>query len=262
MSGGEFRFAHRQAHMVTAAGQNVFELAALIPDLSGVQLQMIWEGEDRSEPDVARVYRQQTERSGILVPSIAGIWKPGETIFDLPVTEAALTNAIRMAEFFGAKIILVALFAPNCPDMDDENSFAPVVALLQNMSQRAANAGVTFALETSLAPTDELNLLSLIDRPSIRSYYDTKNAEGYHPGQGIRGIEILASNIVEIHLKNEDRLLNQPPSPVDWPAALNAFKHISYEGWYVFETGHASPERCIQDTQANIAFVKAQLLSH
>jgi len=258
MIGSELRFAHRQAHMVTAPGQNTFELAALIPELSGVQLQMIWNGEDRSNSDAARVYKKQAERSGILVPSVAGIWKPSETIFDLPVAENALTSSIRMAEFFGATVILVALFAPNCPDMNDEQSFTPIVGLLQKLAQRATDSGVIFALETSLTPTDELKLLRLIDRPSVQSYYDPKNVEGFHPGQAISGIEILDHHIVEFHLKNEDRLLTES-SPVDWPAALSTFQRTRYNGWYVFETEHASAERCIHDTQINIAFVKAQL---
>lgn len=258
MNLGEIRFAHRQAHMVTAPGQNTFELAALIPGISGVQLQMNWRGENRSHPDVARVYKQQADRNGMLVPSIAGIWRPGETIFDRTIAEITLTNSIRMAEFFGATVILVALFAPNCPDMSDERSFVPVVNLLQNAAQRATDAGVTFALETSLTPADELKLLRLIDRPTVQSYYDPKNVEGYHPGQAISGIETLGSHIVEFHLKNEDRLL-QDVSPVDWPAALNAFQRIGYDGWYVFETEHASAERCIEDTRTNIAFVKGWL---
>jgi sugar phosphate isomerase/epimerase len=258
MSGGELRFAHRQAHMVTAPGQNTFELAAMIRGISGVQLQMNWRGENRSHPDVARVYKQQADRNGMLVPSIAGIWKPGEAIFDRPIAETALTSSIRMAEFFGATVILVALFAPNCPNMSDECSYISVVNLLQNAAQRATDAGVTFALETSLIPADELKLLRLIDRSSVKSYYDPKNVEGYHPGQAISGIKTLGPHIVEFHLKNEDRLLADS-SPVDRPAALSAFQRIGYDGWYVFETEHVSAERCIEDTRANIAFVKDQL---
>ncbi len=255
------RFAHRQANMVTAPGQNVFELASLIPGLSGVQLQMIWKGEDLSERETALVYKRQADRSAIEVPSIAGIWKNGEKIFDVAAADKALSNAIRTAEFFGAKTILIALFTNNCPDMDNEGSFGPVVHLLQNMGQRATDAGVSFGLETSLSPFDEKKLLDLIDRSSVGSYYDATNLETYHQGQGVSGIEVLGSRIVECHLKNEDRLIGQQPSAVDWIAALKAFKRIHYHGWYVFETRHASPERCIEDTKANIDFVKYQVLS-
>jgi sugar phosphate isomerase/epimerase len=256
------RFAHRQANMVTSPAQDVFELASQIPGLTGVQLQMIWKGEDLSERESALVYKRQADRGAIEVPSIAGVWKPGERIFDLAVAEKALSNAIRTAEFFGAKTILVALYTANCPNMDDESSFGPVVGLLQKMGQRASDAGLSFGLETSLTPSDEKKLLGLIDRSSIRSYYDATNVETYHSGQGVSGIEVLGPRIVECHLKNEDRLIGQQPSAVDWAAALKAFKRIHYNGWYVFETKHASPERCVQDTKANIDFVKSQLLSH
>src|SRR6185437_9420047 len=40
------RFAHRQAQMITEPGQSVFQLAAKVRGLSGVQLQMIWKGSD------------------------------------------------------------------------------------------------------------------------------------------------------------------------------------------------------------------------
>lgn len=259
------RFGHRQANMVTAPGQSVFDLASQIPGLSGVELQMIWKGHDLSDDlaekdSPAAIYKRLSERTSIVVPSIAGIWKPGEKIFDLPVAEKAITNAIRTCEFFGAKTILIALYNANCPDMSDEKSFAPVVTLLQKLAPRATDAGVSLGLETSLTPTDENRLLTLIDRPALRTYYDITNEEDYHPGVGLPGIEILGPRIVQCHLKNEDRLLTEQPSKVDWVAAFKAFKKVNYQGWYVFETKHASPERCIADTKANIAFVRSQLL--
>jgi sugar phosphate isomerase/epimerase len=253
------RFAHRQANMVTAPGQDVFELARSIPGLSGVELQMIWKGQDLSDPDSALIYKRQATRSGLEVPSIAGVWKAGETIFDTAVAEKALSNAIRMTEYFRAKVILVALFKTNCPDMEDESSFGPVVSLLRRMGQRAADAGVSFGLETSLTPPDEKKLLDLIDSRRVRSYYDATNIEEYHPGQGVAGIELLGPRIVQCHLKNGDRVLDQKPSKVNWVEALKDFNHIGYRGWYVFETRHDNAERCIEDTKANIEFVRSQL---
>jgi sugar phosphate isomerase/epimerase len=259
------RFGHRQANMVTAPGQDVFDLASHIPGLSGVELQMIWKGQDLSDglsekASPAAAFKDSSHRNSIIVPSIAGIWKPGETIFDLPVAEKAITNAIRTCEFFRAQTILIALYNANCPDMSDEKSFGPVVTLLQKLAPRAASANVRLGLETSLTPTDENRLLALVDRPALRTYYDITNEEDYHPGVGVPGIEILGPRIVQCHLKNQDRLLTELPSKVDWVAAFKAFKKVHYNGWYVFETKHATPERCITDTQANIAFVRSQLL--
>jgi len=254
------RFGHRQANMVMEPGQSVFELARKIPGLSGVQLQMIWKGADLSVGDLAGDYKRQAAQNGILVPSIAGIWKPGETIFQAEVAEKAISNAIRTAGFFGSKVILMALFTANCPDMSDEKSYGPVVALLQKMAPRAADAGVTLGLETSLTPADDRKLIGLVNHRGVRCYYDATNTEGYHPGEGVAGIKLLNSYIVECHLKNGDRLLNEAPSKVDWVAAIAAYRDIQYQGWYFFETEHKSAQRCIEDTVANIDFVKAQLL--
>lgn len=258
------RFAHRQANMVTAPGEDVFDLAHKIPGLSGVELQMIWKGQDLSDglsekASPAAAFKESSKRNSVVVPSIAGIWKPGEKIFDLPVAEKAIGNAIRTCTFFGAKTILIALYNDNCPNMSDERSFGPAVTLLQKLAPRAADAGVTLGLETSLAPVDENRFLRLVDRPAVRTYYDITNEEDYHPGVGVPGIEVLGPRIAQCHLKNQDRLLTELPSKVDWVAAFKAFKKAGYHGWYVFETKHTSPERCITDTIANMAFVRSQL---
>jgi sugar phosphate isomerase/epimerase len=195
------------------------------------------------------------------VPSIAGIWKPGGSIFNTGTAEQTLLDAIRTAELLGASVILVALFKPNCPNMDDENSFGPVVRLLQKVSLRAADSGVTLGLETSLLPSQDKKLIDLVGHPCVQVYFDATNVETNHPGQSVSGIELLGPAIVQCHLKNSDRLLNEQPSKVDWIAALKAFWHIRYNGWYVFETAHSSPEQCVEATRKNIEFVVTQYSS-
>src|SRR6202012_3992052 len=110
------RFAHRQAQMITEPGQSVFDLAAMIPGLSGVQLQMIWKETDISEGSRAAELRQEAHDKGLLVPSIAGVWKPGENILKTDVAEQAIGNAIRAASTLGAQVILIVMFKANCPD--------------------------------------------------------------------------------------------------------------------------------------------------
>lgn len=253
------RFAHRQAQMPLAPGQNVFQLAEKIPGLSGVQLQVIWKGEDISEGTRAAELRQQARDSGILTPSIAGIWKPKENIFQPEIAERAIANSIRAAQALESHVILIAMFKENCPDMSDAASYGPAVALLKKMAPRAQDAGVTLGLETSLAPSDDHKLIDLIGSPHVRVYYDATNTESYHPGTAIDGIRELHSIIAEAHLKNETRLLDQQPSKVNWKEAIRTYAAVGYRGWFCFETEHATPERCIADTIHNMAFVREQL---
>ena len=251
------RFAHRQAQMITAPGESVFDLAVKIPGLSGVQLQMIWKGTDISEGSRAQELKQQAHDKGLLLPSIAGIWKPGENIFKADVAERAIANAIQTSSTLGAKVILIVMFKENCPDMSNPESYQPVVALLRRMSAPAKDAGVKLCLETSLAPADDRKLLETVDRPSVGCYYDAMNTESFHPGDGVPGIKLLGSLIGECHLKNENRRLDQAPSKVNWAAAIEAYRDIRYDHWFCFETEHASPQAVIDDTRANIEFVRA-----
>lgn len=254
------KFAHRQANMgVTAPGPAVFEVASRIPGLSGVELQMIWKGQDLSDRSTALGYKREANRWGLEVPSIAGVWKRGESIFEAATAEETLSSAIHAAELLGASVVLVSQFKSNCPNMNDESSFEPVVRVFQKVAQRAMDAGVTLGLETSLTPADDMKLIGLIGQPSVRVYFDAMNVETNHPGLGVPGIELLGSRIIQCHLKNENRLLDQRPSKVDWTAALKAFRRIQYNGWYVFETAHSSSEQCIEATKKNIRFVKQSL---
>lgn len=253
------RFAHRQAQMLTEPGQSVFQLAAKIPGLSGVQLQMIWKGTDISEGTQAAELRQQAHDNGVVVPSIAGIWKPGENIFKADIAERAIGNAIRAASTLDAHVILIVMFKENCPDMDNPESYGPVVSLLRRMSMPALDAGIKLCPETSLTPSDDRKLVESVDRPNVRCYYDAMNTEMYHPGQGVPGIKVLGALIGECHLKNGNRRLDQTPSPVNWVAAIDAYRDIHYDHWFCFETEHASPQSVIADTSANIDFVKSHL---
>jgi sugar phosphate isomerase/epimerase len=255
------RFAHRQAQMPLSPGQNVFQLAAKIPGLSGVQLQMIWHGEDISEGDHARELKKQATDNEILTPSIAGIWKHGETIFGGDVAERAIANAIRTASVLEAGVILVVMFKENCPDMSNPSSYGPVVELFKKMAPRAADANTKLCVETSLLPEDDRKLVERVGHPNMGVYFDATNAENYHPGCSLTGIMVLRNHLGEVHLKNEDRLLNQQPAKVNWVEALHEYRAIHYDGWYCFETEHASPERCIDDTISNMAFVREQLSS-
>ncbi len=255
----EPRFAHRQAQMVTAPGKSVFELAAKIPGLSGVQLQVIWKGNDLGENGLAADYKQQARSYGIQTPSIAGIWRPGENILQPQVAERAIANAIRVAATLDARVILVVMFNENCPKMTDEAAYGPVVSLLLRMAPQAADRNVKLCLETSLLPIEDRKLVDLVAHPNVRVYYDAHNVENFHPGEALVGIPLLNARIAEVHLKNENRLLNQQPSNLNWAAAIHAYRDTHYSGWFCFETEHASPDRCIADTLANIAFVRENI---
>ena len=256
------RFAHRQANIVITPGQSVFEFATRIPGLMGIELQMYWQGQHLADTQVAAGYKREASRWSMAIPSVAGVWAPGETIYNSSAAEKAITNAIRIAEFLGARVILIALYKDNCPKMNDESSYAPVVSLLQKLAPAAAAANVTLGLETSLTAADDKKLVTLVDHAAVRTYADPTNTAYYNPGADIvAGIELLGSLIVQCHFKNGDQLLEAKDARVNWPIALKALTRIPYRGWYVFESNHSSPEQCIQSTTENIRFITREVLA-
>jgi len=46
---------------------------------------------------------------------------------------------------------------------------------------------------------------------------------------------------------------------IDWTKALPIIKASGFEGWFAFETPHASPEACVEETTKNTAFVMKYL---
>ncbi|MGA2194722.1 MAG: TIM barrel protein [Bryobacteraceae bacterium] len=254
------KFGHRQANMVNDPGPAVFDLAKQIQGLSGVELQVYFKGTTLCDQATLAAYQRAAERTGLSIPSVAGVWPPGATLLQ-PAAEENLRNAIRAAESLHATTILAACFEQNCPNMDQEQSYGPVVALLQKVSGAARDAGVTIGMETSNAPAGDRKLIDLVDRPSVKVYYDLDNVERYaHTGEAVPGIAILKSRIRQVHLKNEDRLLEQP-GRVNWADAVKGLAAIGYAGWLVFETTHSDPQQCIEATRKNIAFVTSHYAS-
>lgn len=247
------KFGHRQANMAVDPGPAVFDLAKQIDGLSGVELQVFFKGTTLCDQETLLSYQRAATRTGLAIPSVAGVWPPGATLLQ-PSAEENLRNAIRVAQSLHATTILAACFEQNCPKMDQEQSYGPVVAVLQKVSGAARDAGVTIGMETSNTPSDDLKLLQLVDHPNIRVYYDLYNVEQYHPGNAIPGLQVLKNRIRQVHLKNEDRLLEQP-GRVNWADAVKGLAAIGYGGWFVFETSHSGPEQCVDATRKNIAFV-------
>lgn len=156
-----------------------------------------------------------------------------------------------------AILILVAFFGENAPDMNEESSYGPFVKFLRDAAPDAADAGVTLGLENSLSPADNRKLVDLIEHPNVKIYYDVHNMARYgYADQSVSGIRLLGKErICQVHVKNKDKLIEEP-GLIDWRAAFQAFNEIEYEGWYVFESQHASHDRVVEDTFRNIEFLR------
>jgi sugar phosphate isomerase/epimerase len=256
---GPLKIGIRAASMRMAGTPDVFEVAASIPGIRGVELQATAGKPNLRDRDTVHRYRAEADRWNMKVPSLAGIWDRGVKIGSSGAAESILAS-VRAAEILGAGVILAAFFRQDAPDMSDESSYGPIVAMLQSVAGKAAESGVIIGLENSLSPTDNKKLVDLVDHPAVGVYYDPHNMDFYgHGKEAIPGIELLGKKRISmVHVKNGADLIEEP-GPIDWRAAFGKFREIGYDGWYVYESSHDSTEDCIEDTKKNNQFLQRQI---
>jgi len=266
------KLAHREGNMLRQSSPSVYELAASIPGLSGVEVQTnrsnLWDRER------ILAYKKAANRWGMRTVSMGGSLPDSGTILDPGPAEASLRKTIRSGEILGASVVLVPGLNETCPKMDDESSYGPVVELLKRLAPVADDAGITLGLELSLGLADYQKLIGFVAHRAVRAYWDATGTDHMgHPGDGIKGLEVLGSSICQMHLKNGRKLMEErhlmevhPKHPeagrawsIDWTKALPIIKASGFEGWFAFETPHASPEACVEETKKNIAFVMKYL---
>lgn len=248
------KIGHREGNMLRTSSPGVYELASKIPGLSGIEVQTtrsnLW---DR---DTVLAHKRESHRWNIRTISMGGSLPAGGTLLDPGPCETSLRKTIHAGEILGANVVLVPGFRETCPKMDDESSYGPVVQLLKTLAPAAEDAGIVLGLELSLTTDEYVKLLGLVNHPAVRAYWDATGTESMvHNGEGIKGIEVLGASIVQMHLKNNRNPLMEEPGLVDWSKAWPAIRKSAFEGWFVFETPHTTPEACIDETKKNIAWV-------
>jgi sugar phosphate isomerase/epimerase len=251
------KLAHREGNMLRESSPGVYELAASIGGISGLELQTfrskLWERE------TVLAYKRESNRWAMPTISMGGVMPQGASLVKPSTAEEPIRKAIASGGILGATVVLVPAFRQDCPKMDDEASYGPVVELLQKLSPVAADAGIILGLELSLSLDEHRKFLALIDRPNVRIYWDATGVDSMqHPTEGLKGIQTLGDLICQQHLKNGSKLMEEP-GLIDWTKALPAIKASGYQGWLTFETPHVTPEACVEQTRRNVAFVRKHL---
>src|SRR5262249_39185533 len=142
--------------------------------------------------------------------SMGGTLPDGVTMMQPGPAEEALRKSIHAAEILGATVVMVPGFFDTCPKMDNESSYGPAVELLKKMAPVAQDAGATLGLELSLSLAEYQKLLELVGHPAVRAYWDATGTDHMgHPGDGIKGLEVLGASICQMHLKNGRRLMEE-----------------------------------------------------
>src|SRR5258708_6383007 len=97
------KIAHREGNMLHESSPGVYELAAGIGGISGIEVQTVrsklWERE------VALAYKRESARWNMRTVSMGGIMPPGASLVKPATTEEPIRKAIVSGEILGAGVV-------------------------------------------------------------------------------------------------------------------------------------------------------------
>jgi len=201
--------------------------------------------------------RRQTQATGLPVCSIMmGLLNHYPLASD-PRAPAWLEQCVDAARDIGARTVLVAFFGKG--DLQSgkqikEPEFNAAVVRLKAAAPRAADAGVTLAVENMLSAEQNLRLLEAVGHDAVRIYYDVYNlgkSQGYDAAAEIRA---LKGRIAQIHFKNGPHYLDDD-KPF-FARMAGAITETGYSGWIVLETSSPS-KNGVADAKRNADYVSS-----
>jgi sugar phosphate isomerase/epimerase len=131
--------------------------------------------------------------------------------------------------------------------------------LVRRVCDHAAGHNQTFALETGqeTAPL-LLDFIRQVNRANLGINFDPANMIWYGTGDPIEALEVLASHVLSVHVKDavraEERPLGEGEVGID--RFIAALKRIGYQWPLAIEREASDPVRRLSDIEAAIALLR------
>ena len=246
-------------------------------DLTGIQVSLGTRPENipLRDPAVRSRYLELGRQHGVTFHSVAIGMLNSIPLATEPQAAVWVIDAIEAAAALGSTNVLLAFFSNgdlrlrteaggrNWSETGGFRSYdlnprhvTRVVEALRQIAHRAEEAGVVIGLENTITAAQNLEIIEQVGSPALKVYYDVGNSwgNGYDvPGE----IRMLGNEMIcEVHLKDWNTpMLGSEGAMVDMPACADALRDIGFDKWLVLETS-GRRGRFVEDTQANVAFVK------
>jgi len=142
---------------------------------------------------------------------------------------------IKRGSIIGCEKFLLPLFEKSEITLANAHSF---VSSIRTIADYCMTSGIELCLETLLRGEELIEVLEIIERPSISLVYDTGNRVAFdHDLAG--DIRLLGKRISHMHIKdknskNENVILGT--GLVNFKEVFDALAEIKYDGLYTFET--------------------------
>lgn len=214
-----------------------------------------------SEQDLKRI-RAMAERAGIAISGVCTFlyWPYPFSANDEAVRTDAISLARKMiwtAHHLGTDNLLVvagAVCIPWIKDAEkvsftdcDKRTRAAVGALIPDAEKHGVSLNIEniFVNGYLMSPTDMIEFVDSFDHPLVNVHFDTGNIMQFQYPEdwiGLLGKRIKNTHLKEFTKKGTDYTLEgfRPllDGTTDWPAVMEAFQSIGYEGYLTFEYFH------------------------
>lgn len=175
---------------------------------------------------------------------------------DRHLAGSILSEVINNCRALGAKTIVIPLLgaAEVASDQEKNNLRTALTPFLD----KAKEAGIVLALESSLPAKELKELIESFNHPNIKICYDVGNATSF----GLNVPEEIASLdglIREVHLKDRKKGGASVPmgtGDTDFYKAFMALDKINYKDHFILEAARGSDDLVIDNTIKNLNFVR------
>lgn len=203
-----------------------------------------------------RALRDEAAELGIGLPSLASslYWTYSFTSEDAEERRKAQETAIlqiHQAKLLGADTVLVipgsvaVEFVPERPVVPYDVCWERALESIRALVPAAEEAQVAVGIENVwnqflLSPLEMRHFLDAVGSPWVGSYFDVGNV--VYAGYPEHWIRILGQRIKKVHFKDFRRnpgglnsFVDLLSGDVDWPAVMDAFADVGYDGWATAE---------------------------
>jgi sugar phosphate isomerase/epimerase len=196
-----------------------------------------------SEPFVQDAYMKMAEASGVEFPAVVAQLLDFHTMFpskseeESTIARIGIEKSVDCCAAMSIPILLVPNFAKS--EIVGKQDFAEAAEVFKRTCDRAGKHSITIGMENTLSTEQTLDLISLINRPNLRIYFDTQNYYLHKGYSSARMLDELMNHVCQIHVKDgkgkdlSGALLGH--GDADFHGCMEVVKRRGYDGWLVSE---------------------------
>lgn len=261
---GEIDFINRRTFYIGACDWSIgkssnieaFDLAREI-GLDGLMINM---GSEKNDLHLRKKENQEAwlkaaQRTGVKISSLAIGELNNVPYKSDPRTRQWVWDSVDVASNLGVKVVLLAFFAKN--DLrKDEKGVKEVISRLKEVAPHAEKKRIILGIESYLNAEEHLHIIEQVGSPNVKVYMDFRNTAdaGFDSLKEVK--RIGASNICELHMKENGYLLGKGDMP--WREIRDLIYQINYygDGWMQIEGAIPANGDVVNSYRHNLQFLR------